>query len=402
MEVMFRVKKKLLFALINMNVGGTEKALLNMINEYPKEKYDITIFMLEKYGGFLGYIPAGVKVKYFSNYENIKDFLNSPPRYSFLNLLKKGQISKAFTIITLHIITKVLRDRSLFFRYFLRNYPKLNEEYDLAVAYDGPMDFISYFVLNKINAKKKVQWIHFDITKIGFNSRFASRIYSKFDKVFVVSKEARGKLLKVLPQLKSKTDVLINVTSPLLIKSQSKTGKGFTDQFEGLRILTVGRLSAEKGHDLIIPVLYRLIQEGYNVRWYCLGGGGLKGKYEKLIEQYNIKSHFILLGIDPNPYPYIEQCDIYVQPSRHEGYCITLAEARCLGKPIITTNFTGAKEQINNMVDGMIVGINENEIYNGLLELINNNNLREKFSKNLAHNEFNNNNEIKKILNLVI
>ena len=42
-------------------------------------------------------------------------------------------------------------------------------EYDIAVAYAGPMDFISYFVANKIKAKKKIQWIHFDVKKIGFN-----------------------------------------------------------------------------------------------------------------------------------------------------------------------------------------------------------------------------------------
>ena len=51
----------------------------------------------------------------------------------------------------------------------------------------------------------------------------------------------------------------------------------------------------------------------------------------------------------------MKQCDIYVQPSRHEGYCITLAEARCFNNPIVSTNFTGANEQILHEHNGLIV-----------------------------------------------
>ena len=94
------------------------------------------------------------------------------------------------------------------------------------------------------------------------------------------------------------------------------------------------------------------------------------------------------------------QCDIYVQPSRHEGYCITLAEARCLHKPIVTTDFTGAKEQIKDGETGLIVSIDENEIYNAIVKLINNTDLCKKFSDNLAKENFDTTHEMKKIYNL--
>ncbi|NHC43328.1 glycosyltransferase, partial [Bacillus sp. MM2020_1] len=260
----------------------------------------------------------------------------------------------------------------------------LNEEYDFAVAYDGPNDFISYFVWKKISSKRKIQWIHFDITKIGFNRKFASKVYSKFDKVFVVSKEAKKKFIDLLPNLKEKADVFLNVASPKTIYNQAKEGTGFTDTFDGLRILTVGRLSDEKGQDLAIHVLARLVKDGYKVKWYCLGEGNSRGKYESLIKKYKLENKFILLGTDPNPYPYMDQCNIYVQPSRHEGYCITLMEARYLGKPIITTCFTGANEQIINGETGIIVGVNEDEIYQALVKLINNKEFRKKLKRNLA------------------
>jgi glycosyltransferase involved in cell wall biosynthesis len=388
--------------LINMNIGGTEKALLNMINEFPLEKYDITILMLEEFGGFLNQIPSEVKLEYFNGYQNIKNILNQPPQFVSFNLLKKGRIIQAFIIIFLHIITKLLKNRSLYFRFLLRKYPKLIDEYDVAVAYDGPMDFISYFVLKKIKAKRKIQWIHFDITKIGFNPKFAIKVYSQFDKIFVVSNEAKKKLVNVVPKLEEKTNVFLNIISAIAIKKHAKIGVGFTDSFNGIRILTVGRLSLEKGQDLAIQAFNRLVREGYNARWYCIGDGNERELYENLIKRYELEDKFILLGATSNPYPFIEQCDIYVQPSRHEGYCITLAEARCLRKPIITTDFTAAKEHICNNETGLLVGIDEREIFNGLVQLINNDEMRNRFIENLANDPFITNNEMKKILDYAI
>ena len=392
--------KKIIFMVINMNVGGTEKALLNMISEMPKEKYDITILMLEKYGGFLDSIPDWVHVEYVDGYQHIKGLLNDPPKIVFKNLLKQWKIINAFMFLLFYVMSKVQKNRSILFKYILRHNPKMSTEYDVAVAYAGPMDFISFFVANKIKAKKRIQWIHFDITKIGFNQHFASKIYSQFDKVFVVSSEGANKLLNMVPNLKEKTEVFSNIVSSELIYSQAKEGNGFNDKFDGLRILTVGRLTGEKGQDLAIRVLARLVEDGYKVKWYCLGEGNSRKKYEKLVEEYNVKDKFIFLGADPNPYPYIDQCDIYVQPSRHEGYCITLAEARCLHKPIVTTDFTGAKEQIKDGDTGLIVSINENEIYNAIVKLINNTDLCKKFSGNLVKENFDTTQEMKKIYNL--
>ncbi|WP_440603786.1 glycosyltransferase [Bacillus sp. GB_SG_008] len=394
------MKKRIIFVIINMNVGGTEKALLNMIAEIPKDKYDITILMLEEHGEFLNSIPSKVHVEYLKGYRNIKEILNEPPHIVSLDFLKKGRVIKALNIVFLHLLSKFMKDRSIFFKYVLRDYPVIDNEHDVAVAYAGPMDFISYFVVNKIAAKKKVQWVHFDITKISFNKIFSSKIYNKFNKIFVVSGEARSKLINTIPSLKNKTEVFSNIVSPNLIYNQAKEGKGFDDTFTGLRILTVGRLTNEKGQELAIRVLAKLIYDGYKVKWYCVGEGASRKKYEKLIEEYHLKDKFVLLGSDANPYPYMKQCDIYVQPSRHEGYCITLAEARCLHKAIVTTNFTGAKEQIKDGKTGLIVNVDENDIYKAVKKLINNHDLCEYFSGNLATENFDTTFEMKKLYEL--
>jgi glycosyltransferase involved in cell wall biosynthesis len=381
------MKKKIVFMVINMNIGGTEKALLNMINEMPKDRYEITILMLEKYGGFLDAIPNEVRVEYLEDYAAYKHLLNRPVKTLVVELIKQGKILNSITLSCVHTLSKISHNKMLYYNYVLKNLPEYKNKYDVAIAYAGPMDFISYFVVKKIKAEKRIQWVHFDVTKIGFDARLCKKLYNMFDKIYVVSNEAEKKLISKVPSIKGKTEVFINLISKNAILSQSKSGKGFDDDFDGTRILTVGRLSKEKGQDLAIEALTKLIKEGLNVRWYCLGEGKERGRYEQLIKDYNLQDNFFLLGSNPNPYPFIAECDIYVQPSRHEGYCITISEAKGLNKPIVTTNFTGAKEQITDNVTGLIVGINSNEIYYGVKKLLSDAKQRYKLINSLEKEE---------------
>ncbi|CAN7591888.1 glycosyltransferase [Rossellomorea sp. LjRoot5] len=377
------MKKKIVFMVINMNIGGTEKALLNMINEMPIDQYEITILMLEKYGGFLEAIPKEVKVEYLEDYAAYKQLLNRPVKTTAVELIKQGKILKSIALGCVYTLSKISRSKMLYYNYVLKNLPEYKNNYDVAIAYAGPMDFISYFVAKKIKAEKKIQWIHFDVTKIGFNKRLCQNLYKKFDKIYVVSNEGENKLVSKIPSIRGKTEVFNNILSRKSVLLQSNLGVGFKDTFDGIRILTVGRLSKEKGQDLAIKVLARLVKEGYNVKWYCVGEGDALETYQKLVAQYSLENHFIFLGADPNPYPYIRRCDIYVQPSRHEGYCITLAEAKCLLKPIVSASFTGANEQIINNETGLVVGGNIEEIYQGVKSLIINPQKRKKFSEGL-------------------
>ncbi|WP_239984634.1 glycosyltransferase [Lentibacillus sediminis] len=376
-------KEKIVFMVISMNVGGTEKSLLNLISTLPREKYDISLLLLENRGGFLNAIPEDVEIIHFEGLKELAKQLKTPPKQMILQLYSDIKLIKATKLLFLNIILKLTKDKGTYFKSLLKKHPKLNREFDIAVAYAGPMDFISYFVVNKIKAKKKVQWIHFDVTKVGFDQRFANRIYKNFDKIFVVSQEGKIKLEETMPGVKEQIEVFPNQVSTKDIRHYAYIGKGFQDSIEGVRILTVGRLAKEKGQDLAIKVLAKLIEEGCNVKWYCLGEGEARKQYETLIKEFKIQDDFILLGSDPNPYAYISQCDIYVQPSLHEGYCITLAEARLLSKPIVTSDFTGAREQIRNEETGLIVCADEEAIYTGVKRLVEDKDLREKFTDNL-------------------
>ncbi|MFE9077415.1 glycosyltransferase [Bacillus mobilis] len=391
------MKKKILFMIINMNIGGTEKALLNMVAEIPKEKYEVTILMLEKKGDFLNFIPKEVRIEYVKGYEEMQNILNKPTRLVIADFIKQRKIVKALQLAVLYVISKIMKERSVIFKYCLQNYEGANKNYDIAIAYAGPMDFISYIVANKVEARRKIQWIHFDVEKIYFNKHFVNKVYKKFQHVFVVSDLGKMKLTQTVPELINKTETFLNIISPEMICKMANEGIGFVDDFEGVRILTVGRLSIEKGQDLTISVLAKLKEAGFNVRWYCIGDGKERGMYEMLVKDYDVQGDYIFLGAVSNPYPFMKQCDLYVQPSRYEGYCITLAEARCFNNPIISTDFTGASEQIIHNHNGLIVQFDEQQMYDSVIQILSDKSLEGRLRKNIEKEVVDTREELKKL-----
>ncbi len=136
-------------------------------------------------------------------------------------------------------------------------------------------------------------------------------------------------------------------------------------------------------------------------KWYLVGDGLSRNMYEEMIDKYGLGKECVLVGATPNPYPYIYKSDIYVQTSRHEGYCLTLAEARCLNKPIVSTSFIGAYEQITNDRDGYITDCNIEDLYKKIKHLIDNKDVREKFIFNLSKKRINTIEEISKLTSYI-
>jgi glycosyltransferase involved in cell wall biosynthesis len=190
----------------------------------------------------------------------------------------------------------------------------------------------------------------------------------------------------------------MNIISSKRISQLARETIDFDEEYRGIKIVTVGRLSKEKGQDMAIKVLHQLRQDEHEVRWYCVGEGNKKEEYEQLIAHYGLENDFILVGSTVNPYPYMARADIYIQPSRHEGFCQTLAEAKCLNRPIITTDFTGAHEQIIDRQNGIIIGIDEQELYQKIKWLIDNPEKREELSHNLSKMNVDTTEEVAKIL----
>lgn len=351
--------KKIIIAANSMNIGGTEKALIGMLKSINPNDYKVTLLLKDMNGELINEIPSYVDIReYPGNGINLK------------GLLKNMKLLSVIKYIYYAVLMKLTNDACKKYIYSNKIASKINEKYDIAISYYMPISTQVVYVLNNINSDYKYAWVHCDITRMGEEMHNFEHIYNQYDKVFCVSKELKDKCIEYFPSLKNKTEVIYNILDYESIEKKSNEYKAFKDDFDGIRICTVGRLSPEKQQDFIIPIVNKLKKEGYKINWYCIGDGKLRDKLESMITENNLEKEVILLGSKKNPYPYMKESDIYVQLSRHEGYCLTLAEARILNKPIVTTNFAGAKEQIEDGVTGLIVNSDIDEITNAIKSLI--------------------------------
>lgn len=381
--------KKIVIVSKNMYFGGVEKCLVSMIKNIPRNKYDITLLLMRKKGELLSEIPEWVKVEEIPN-------ISKKTRVKVYELIKQFKIISVIKLIYNLILS--MKSKSICKSYirYARILPKVNNEYDLAISYYNPTSFPVIYTMNNIIAEKKVMWIHSDVNIYKDISEYKN-IYKKYDKIYNVSKEGSHIFINKFPYLANKVETFFNLIDQDEIQKKSIQGESFDTKFDGIKILTVGRLSIEKGQDIIPKIVKQLREENKKVKWYLIGDGDLRKSIEEDIKKYRLEDDLILLGSKNNPYSYMKDCDIYVQPSRNECYCTTVTEAKCFKIPIVVTDVNGTNEQINNYSNGLIVDINENSIFEGIKELIENPSLRKKLIANLKREKISTLKELNKL-----
>ncbi|WP_212937007.1 glycosyltransferase, partial [Bacillus hominis] len=108
-----------------------------------------------------------------------------------------------------------------------------------------------------------------------------------------------------------------------------------------------------------------------------------------------------LLGKQINPYPYIKEADLYVQPSRYEGKAVTVGEAQILSKPVMVTNYSTAESQVVNGFDGYITELSIEGIANGIERLYKDPQERKRLITNCTQTDYSNSCELKKLYEII-
>ncbi len=375
--------KKIILFTRKLQTGGVQTALLETIKLLKKNNHNVTLITTDANGDLFKKFESLCTIVDFKNYLSKKEvsrknLINNIKNFKFLNSLKL-----LFSIIFEKLfISDCNRQKR-----FAKRLPKLHEEYDYAIAYDVPYCFSSFYVINNLNAKNKYIWIHNDVllTKDQNVTDYDS-VFKQFTKVICVSKSAETSFLSRHPALQGKTDVVYN---PIDINRVIQLSKENTDldNNKKIKLCTVGRLDKAKGYDLAIKSCKILKDKGHDILWYVCGEGHDRQKLSELIKENNLTEDFILLGNQPNPYKYINSANIYVQTSIYESYCITLAEAKILKKPIVTTNFPCAYEHITDGENGLVCNMDENSIALSIEKLINGYKLNLEDNKHAIDNE---------------
>lgn len=366
------MKKKLLFVISALNTGGAEKSLVNLLNLFDYDRYDIDLLLFKKEGAFLEQVPSNVKLaeppkELQALYGQLQPRSLSEHVIQVQAMLARlqGQYYKKVKFKN----TKGLATQQRWHKIYKNMIPVMCEQYDIAIAYMHLEPL--YFVAEKVKAKKKIGWIHIDYKELDCNRNIDENEFKKFNRIVTISDECVNSLVQAYPMIAEKFINIPNLTSETLLRKLSESYVPAEYDKEGVmcNLLSIGRLSEQKGFDYAVDAAKLLKNQGMHFCWYIIGAGELRNILQSQIERNKLTDYVKLLGIRSNPYPYMKNADIIVQPSRFEGKSVVLDEAKILARPIVVTNYPTVQDQIQDGEEGIVVEINPNAIAEGISEL---------------------------------
>ena len=395
------MKKTILFVIDSLHCAGAEKSLTTLLSLLDYSKYDVDL-QLFGYGGALEeLVPKEVNIlkpmEYikFSSLSTKNAVIKSLKNMNFKMLSSRLKFSLA---IRKNNYSNAQKAR-VYWQKVSNVIENNNKEYDIAISYAQGVP--TFYVAEKVCAKKKLAWVNVSYKLEDEDRVFQEQFYDKYNKIVAVSDSAKNIFLETFPKYTDKLEIIYDINDADFIKKMSDQGQSYNDNYTGLRILTIGRLANQKGYDMALEACKILKEKGIEFKWYSLGIGPLKEEIEKYINENNLENNFKLLGVKSNPYPFIRDCDIYVQTSRFEGFGIAIAEARMLNKPVVTTRFDAVYNQMKDRKNGLVVDMNSQGIVNGILELINNKKLTNEIISYLKAEKKGNTEELEKFYKLI-
>lgn len=385
--------KKVLIVMTSLYNGGAEKSLVNMLNEFPKDKYEIDLLLFKKSGMFMSQVPEFVNI--LDTPEDLKRLYGSLKDAGYL--LPKKLAANAVSKVCTHNSREKRGFR--WKKFYSSSVKKIEKHYDVALAYISGE--ILYYVDEKVNADKKIVWIHNDYRSAGHPRKFDYPHLKNMDAVVSISDSCVNIFKEEFPEFADKVYMLENITSSVVLNNRA--AEFFPEEFEEnqVNILSIGRLHEQKGFDMAIEAAKIMKDNGLKFKWFVIGSGELKDELEKQIHSLKVEDCFILLGARENPYPYIKNCTIFIQPSRYEGKSVVLDEAKILAAPIVATAYPTVGDQLQDKVEGMVVPLHAEGIAEGLLKMAKDKNVRNQYSDYLAGKEYGNQREIEKYIQLI-
>ena len=391
-------RKKILFLNYSLHSGGIEKSLVTVLSLFDYDGYEVDLQLFANEGMFFDRVPDRVRVlpplfpqAYRLNIRRAFPALlfGGHPLLAFCRLLvsfagRKGTMGER--------LSKMWRIERRFVR-------PARGSYDAVIAFMEGQPL--YYAVEKTRARVKIGFIHGDYKAMGMVKTFDRPYVKRLDALCTVSESCRTALDEVFPEYSPKFHVIYNIISATFLRSMAEKGEGFTDGYNGMRVLSIARLSRQKGLDIAMPAVVNLNRKGLRLKWYIIGVGPEEESLRKQADSLGADGCVVFLGEQSNPYPYLRECDLYLQPSRFEGKPIAVDEAMVLCRPILLTDFSTAADQITSGKNGLIVPMTTQGVQDGLEDLLLNEERRVCFTQELSDRDYTNENEINKLYALI-
>lgn len=396
-------KPRVFIGMHYLEIGGAETSLIGLLNAFDYDKVDVDLFLYSHRGELMRFIPPQVSLL-----PEIKDYamIEVPVKEALKNL----SLSVAYGRYRAKRAHKIYQERKkpkdgnaiygYIGKYVTPHLPQISDKtYDLAISFLTPHNII----LDKVKAKKKICWIHTDYTKVDVDARLEFPVWSAYDKIISISPSVTDSFCSVFPTLRGKIIEIENILPEKMILTQA--GEYIPNEFDrgNFNIVSIGRFTYPKNFDNIPDICSMIIHKSgmKNIRWYIIGYGGDEDLIRRKIHEAGMEEHVILLGKRSNPYPYIKNCDLYIQPSRYEGKSVTVREAQMLGRAVIITDYPTSKSQIDNGSDGIIVPLENSECADVIAAAITDLSILKRISDNTSSRDYSETAEINKIYSLI-
>lgn len=393
------MRKRLLILSHAMELGGAERSLAGLLQALDPALWDIDLFLLRHEGELMEAIPPSVRL------------LPEIPAYTVLARPMKDTLREGHFLLTAARLVGKLAARRYAKRYhhtdsgvaleYSHKYtcplmPRIapDTEYDLAISFLTP----HYFVASKVRAKRKLAWIHTDYTKVQVDIPSETAMWDAYDGIVSISDAVSESFIKTFPSLESKMVQMENILPEALIRRQAEAFD-VTDEMpkKGIRLLSVGRYCWQKNFDNLPAICANLVKDGLDVYWYVIGFGPDERLIRQRIAEAGMEERVILLGKKENPYPYMAACDLYLQPSRYEGKCVSVREAQLLGKPVVITRYPTAASQLTDGVDGFVVPLDNEGCATGIAALLRDPERMAALTRACGERDYSNRSEIEKL-----
>lgn len=394
------MRKKILFIIGILDTGGVSKSMLSLLNVIDKEKYEVSLLMMNTSGAFSDQIPARIRVlsdsrltALTSGFSGIKDLISFRKGTGFHPLL-------AFLSLIRFVFSFI--DKSLAGVFLARISPKITDDsFDLIIDYNGQQDL--YYMVDKLNGKQKITFFHSDYRKWRYYEKADRKYFGKVDGIYTISEECVSALKEVFPEYTDKFHLMENISSPSLINklADELIEPTLTKQQHDFIIASLGYVSIGKGSELAVQVAKKLKEAGICFEWWFIGGVTNDWDYQGFVKKNGLEDNVKFLGVKANPYPYLKRADLYVHLSKFEGKSIALDEVKVLCKPVVVTNFSTVHDQFEDRVNASICEMTVEDATDKVTELIHNASLRQSYIDYLKQHIVDNSNEIEKIYSLL-
>ncbi len=364
--------KRIFIAIQYMELGGVERSLLGLLDALDPARYEVDLFVYRHSGELMPLIPEHVRLlpeipAYSALARPLKDILREGRLALFAARMaakwRAARFGRTLSGVENYAVFDAVDAATTPFLPSLKHLGV----YDLAVSFLTP----HRIVRDKVLARRKIAWIHTDYSSIGIDVPRELPVWRSYDHIAAISPEAARGFLSRFPELEEKLVLIENMLSPQSVRHQAAL-EDVSAQMPGSPCLcTVGRFSHAKGIDRIPAIAASLVARGMEgLRWYLVGYGGDEMSVRRAIADAGMENHVIVLGKKANPYPCMNACDLYVQPSRYEGKAVAVREAQILGRPVAITRYPTSSSQLEDGVDGLIVPNDEEGAAAALFDLL--------------------------------